>query len=195
MRKFSGRGSQTNHEDTPCHRAAAATRRRGLTRLCVKVKLVPRHLNRLDVSPERSYSHRRQLITQTSRLISPVKSDGRAYMLVRAYTLLTRYRMTFSLPFFCFSLHLPHPVASASGRVSEMKRKKNYRRNSDQGRGCASSVRSVHSRSIKLRTVKNLSSKKFRIGFFPSGFTSPPKYRPDSFFFVVDKCSSGQILP
>lgn len=104
----------------------------------MKVKLVPRHLNRLDVSPERFYSHRHQLITQTSRLISPVKSDGRAYVLVRTFTLLTRYRMTFSVPFFCFSLHLLHSVASASGRVSE-KRKKCYKRNSDQGRVCAKS--------------------------------------------------------
>jgi len=118
--------------DTPCHLVQCG----GLTRLCVKVKLVPRHLNRLDVSPERSYSHRYQLITQTSRLISPVKSDGRAYMLARTYTLLTRYRMTFSVPFFCFSLHLVHSVSSASGRVSETNREKNYERNSDQGHGC-----------------------------------------------------------
>lgn len=104
--------------------APLATQCGGLTRLCVKVKLVPRHLNRLDVSPERSYSHRYQLITQTSRLISPVKSDGRTYMLARTYTLLTRYRTTFSVPFFCFSLHLLHSLASASGRVSETNRKK-----------------------------------------------------------------------
>lgn len=194
MRKFSGRGSQTNHGDTPCHRAAAATRRKGLTRLCVKVKLVPRHLNRLGVSPERSYSHRHQLITQTSRLISPVKSDGQAYVLAQAYTLLTRYRITFSVPFLCFSLHLLHSVASASGRVSETKRKKITEgiQIRDVAARQSNFIRRMHSdHEITLLSF----FKKFRINLF---LFFLPKCRLDAempFSFFIGKYFSGSILP
>lgn len=32
-----------------------------------------------------------------------------------------KYRITFSLPLFCFSLHFEHPVATASGSASKTK--------------------------------------------------------------------------
>lgn len=98
-----------------------------LTRLYMKVKLVPRHLNQLDVSPprERTFppppSGVNSLPGATLRFISLVKSDGqwRIYECDSVYTLFTRNRITFSVPLFCFSLHLPHSVSNASGRCSE----------------------------------------------------------------------------